>query len=324
MKLATTLPMNVSSFSLALTTCAFLSLAGPQAASAAPFYLQADMDGVANLNNTAIYNSQPNGSGSAPLTMAGNSFFTNGKTIRFQNGAGVGGSFVGDQLTLDASGNLKATAGYTVGNLTVTTGAGSYAGKVGILANTGAANSSLTLGSLSIGTGATLSLTNLNTTNAMLTLGVTTLSGAGNLSIGGATLSGGVTYFSQTGNTLRLSITDADSYTGTILWGSAVTQNVVLDFNNTFSSQGGLIARGNDRINLDQDLTFASVTLNGVSLTNGTYTYAQLSGNATYGSIFSGGSGSITVIPEPSAAALATAGLTATLVHRKRRTPRLA
>jgi len=321
MKPSFKLPTNLPS--LALAAVAFLSVASPLSTSAAPFYLQADMGGSASLNDTALYNSQPNGSGSAPVAMAGNSFFSNGYSTRFQNGPGTSGTFAGDLLTLDASGNLKATGGYTVENLAIVAGVGSYAGKVGFLANTGVSTSSLTVENLNIATGASLALTNLNLSNATLSLGVDALSGSGNLSIGGATLSGGVTYFSQTGNTVKLSITDANAYTGTILWGSAIAQNVVLDFDSTFSSLGGLIARSNDRINLDQNLTFGSVTLNGVTLDNGTYTYAELSGNATYGSLFSGGSGSITVVPEPSTAVLGAVGWAVILTFVRRKTVRL-
>jgi hypothetical protein len=322
MKPSFQLPTNLPS--LALAAIAFLSVAGPRSISAAPFYLQADMDGSASLNNIALYNSQPNGSGTAPSAMAGNSFFTNGYSIRFQNGPGTSGSFAGDLLTLDASGNLKAVGGYTVENLAIVAGVGSYAGKLGFLANTGASTSSLTVGNLNIAAGALLALTSLNAANATLSLAVETLSGSGNFSIGGETLSGGSTYKSITGNTVKLSITDAEAYTGTILWGSAITENVFLDFDSAFSSLGGLVARSNDRINLDQNLTFGSVTLNGITLTNGTYSYAELSENATYGSLFSGGSGSITVVPEPTTAGLAAAGLAVIFTLGRRKTARQA
>jgi hypothetical protein len=73
---------------------------------------------------------------------------------------------------------------------------------------------------------------------------------------------------------------------------------------------------------LDQDVTFASVSIGGTTLTNGTYSFATL--NSTFDAFFAnGGSDSITVgaIPEPStyAALLGLGALGATILCKRRR-----
>ena len=50
---------------------------------------------------------------------------------------------------------------------------------------------------------------------------------------------------------------------------------------------------------LDQDHTFGLIEIDGVSLATGTYSFADL--NSTYDAFFAdGGTGSLTVVPEPS------------------------
>jgi hypothetical protein len=73
---------------------------------------------------------------------------------------------------------------------------------------------------------------------------------------------------------------------------------------------------------LDQDVTFASVSIGGTTLANGTYSFATL--NSDFNAFFTdGGSGSITVgaIPEPStyAALLGLGALGTTLLCKRRR-----
>lgn len=274
---------------LTLATVAF----SVPAASAANYYLQADMGGTADLSNPALYNSAANGSGSTATDMAGNDFFSNGRVARFQSAnLANAATFTGNSFTLNSLGQLKVThaSGYTVGNLIIS-------GTAGLLANAGGPNNVLTAANLSMTSGSTLGFAHLNLTNSHLDMRIGTLTGSGNLVIGSAVS----TYASITGNTVLLSATDAGAYTGTLSWGSATNQNVVLDFNSTFASAGSLIARANDRINLDQNLTFSSVTIAGTTLTAGTYSFATL--NSTFDAVFvDGGSGSITVgaIPEPS------------------------
>jgi hypothetical protein len=93
-----------------------------------------------------------------------------------------------------------------------------------------------------------------------------------------------------------------------------------LDLNyDLFNPTGTLILTGTlSKLILDQNLTFGSVSINGSSLAPGFYTFAAL--NATFdANIIDGGSGSITVVPEPTVPLLAVFGAAALSTRRRRR-----
>jgi hypothetical protein len=71
------------------------------------------------------------------------------------------------------------------------------------------------------------------------------------------------------------------------------------------------------KLMLDQNLTFGGVTINGTPLTPGLHTFAEL--NAAFNAnIVDGGSGTITVVPEPSAVVASLIGLVTMLGFRRR------
>jgi hypothetical protein len=152
---------------------------------------------------------------------------------------------------------------------------------------------------------------NVNT-GLSLTANFGTLAGSGDLLIGT-----GSSAAENTGNTYFLSATTASAYTGTIN-----LSRTSLNFNNDLASAGGLNISGTGVVTLDQNVTFASVSIGGTALTAGTYSFATL--NSTFDAFFTnGGSGSITVgaIPEPStyAALLGLGSLGATILCKRRR-----
>jgi len=81
---------------------------------------------------------------------------------------------------------------------------------------------------------------------------------------------------------------------------------------------GSLVLQGtNTKLVVDQNLTFAAVNINGTQLAAGLYTAAQL--NASFdANIVDGGTGTVRVIPEPSAALAALLGGVTILVRRRR------
>lgn len=116
--------------------------------------------------------------------------------------------------------------------------------------------------------------------------------------------------------TWLLSVTAGTDFTGTIGIGhhgalgtgtttfSAETSahTPALEFGNNLTLGGALVmsSTGADTgtITLDHNVSFASVTLDGTTLANGTYSFSYL--NANFDAIFNdGGSGSITVAPVP-------------------------
>lgn len=119
-------------------------------------------------------------------------------------------------------------------------------------------------------------------------------------------------------NVLTIDATSASGYTGNFVWIGSSSNIVALDFGSALTFGGGLVANdSNSRISLDQDVTFASVTLNGVSLAADTYTLAELEAIAP--TIFNDvGSGSITVVPEPGTALCFLGGIGVLLSARRR------
>ncbi len=128
----------------------------------------------------------------------------------------------------------------------------------GCLRNARAANTFARIDSFYVSSGASFGLSNAGATNANLYLSVGSLSGLGAISIGAA-VGGNVP--AATGNTVYLNVANASSFSGQIKWGSSVNSNVTLNFEGDFTSMASLLARSNDRITLDQNLTFESVVL---------------------------------------------------------------
>jgi len=219
-----------------------------------------------------------------------------GRVLRTINDGGdvtfFGNSLTIDNGTLALKGGGPATA-FTVSDLQLNNG-----GTLSQSANGPNHNATL-LGSIEVLAGGGFLANNVSTRT--LTLG-TSLAGAGNL-----TIASGAT------GKFVFSLTDAATFTG-----SLILNDGQVSFTNALVSGGGMIANTGTVISLDQNLTFTGLTIQGNVFANGTYSYATL--NSTYDSIFAdGGSGSITVVPEPSTWAMVVAGAMGTMFCYRRR-----
>ncbi len=134
-------------------------------------------------------------------------------------------------------------------------------------------------------------------------------------------------------NTTNLSSTisftgDLSGFTGTFNLGGGTrtggAKDATLDFGQDYFLPGVTLRMGEfasfDFLNLDQDLTFGSFSFASTSLTAGTYSAETLNGLFGNGSQFIDLGGTLTVVPEPSAAALlAGAGCVLAVLGRRRR-----
>lgn len=269
------------------------SLAVPVAAEAANYYLQATMTGT--FNSTNLWWSDPVEGGDHPTTMVGNDFYSNGYRVRTGNASYTFGNAT-TTLHLDAQLLVRTsgTAAITIPNL-LTSGTSANIG-----AGAGGANLNLTN---FVNDGDTY-LNGDDSGSRALNVAIDTLSGTGHLEL-------------RQSITLNLTINTATDFTGEITWlaGSGAT----LNFNNPLISSGGLVASSSSRILLDEQVSFASVTLGETDLSPGVYDYNYL--KTTFGDIFVDvdelSQGSITVVPEP--AGLALLGSGALLMLRRRR-----
>jgi hypothetical protein len=91
-----------------------------------------------------------------------------------------------------------------------------------------------------------------------------------------------------------------------------------LDLNYDLTNPSGALtlSGATSKLVLDQNLTFGSVSINGTSLAPGFYTFADLNG-AFDANIVEGGTGSITVVPEPTVPLLAFFGAAALFARRR-------
>lgn len=160
-------------------------------------------------------------------------------------------------------------------------------------------------GSLEVASSSVIEFTNVGTINV-----AAPLSGSGGLSL---TRTSG----DPSGASL-LNINGGGTYTGTITvnWNNL---NTTIGFASSLS--GATISAGTNagKFNVQNTLTFAGFTWDGVTLAPGTYNYSQLTTAGIKASNLADLGGTITVIPEPTTWALLTASLTALVVFRRRR-----
>jgi hypothetical protein len=230
-------------------------------------------------------------SNGATLTLAGGTVQMRGSDSSIKTAASVIGAGTTSKILFSDSKTITTAITLSVTSFNNTTGATTF---------------------IDLGTGSTSS-----TVAEVSKLSIGTLTGGGNFAVMAANGQG-----ANQSRTLQLSATTASAFTGNITWSG--TNKPILKFGNGLVSGGGLIASdASSRILLDQNVTFASVTLNGSPLAIGTYTFAGATGlNALYDTLFvDGGSGSITVagVPEPSMFAVASMVLLPILSRRRRR-----
>lgn len=154
------------------------------------------------------------------------------------------------------------------------------------------------------------------------TTGFTSTSGRGfNLTVSNLEGPGNITFGNQ--GTYNLNIANTALFSGNMtLLGQGTDAGTTLGFIDSLSLNGHLTLQQGSFVNLTQPVTVGGLTIGDSTISPGVYDYAYL--NANYGSIFTAGdsSGSINIIPEPSAVALMLGALTlafATLLRRTRR-----
>lgn len=277
-----------------------LGVFGIGTASAGSYYLQADMSG-GTFNTLGHWLDQTSGGGNAATTFNGHDFFSNGFLIRTPD---TSFTFGNASTTLTLNSKMVVRSSNTTNTISIAT----LNAQAGSQISAGAGSVRLNVTNY-VAMGNTALNTDSNN-NRSLSIAIGTLSGVGNLVLGGGA--------SSVGNGIRLTVSDASSYTGDITWSG--TSSALLTFDDAFVSAGGLIATTSSRINLTEDVSFARVSLAGVNLAAGEYSYGYLSTHETFGALFlEGGSGSITVIPESSAYAIVFGGLALAGVFAVRR-----
>lgn len=258
-------------------------------------------DNTSTWNTTSKWFTSPGGGGAAHVggMSSDNTYITNVSTnvlnTNFLNNTGATDTFLGGTLVLESGGQFNIRTNGTSSALVpnfLTTGGGVIAAASG----TGVTNN-LIVDSFNNQSGVTALRTSSGTNNRHLNLEIGTLTGSGGFTIDAT---------AQTGRTLFLSATDATAYTGTFDF----SHNTIINFDNDLVSGGSLLLSGSAKVMLDQDVSFASVTISGTSLSDGVYSFATL--DSMFDLIFeAGGSGSITVgtlIPESSSFALLAGG----------------
>lgn len=295
-------PLKTSRFSRAAQATCALAVAATLCAAptyGAAYYLHANQTGTTYDTLTDWFD-HPTTGGANPATLNGNQFYSNSFAVR----TGTGNSSFGNaSTTVTINSSIGVRAGPT--NQISIPGTLIMAGSDPRI-SAGAGDVKISVNNFN---NAVDSLFNTSFSNRSITASITTLTGSGDLRLTHGS------FLTDANGSVRLSVTNASGFTGDIGWANA--NPVVLDFNNDLVSGGGLVVPGTGRIKLDQNVSFATVTINGTELDPGTYAYADL--NTEYDAIFLDvGSGSITVVPEPAGVVLLGALTVATLRRRSR------
>jgi hypothetical protein len=280
-------------------------------ATAADYYWRAN-DTSSTWNILSKWNTQASGTGgtspgsfSPTDTYIATNVGANVLNTDFLNNTGTNSVFLGGTLVLATGGQLNlrtvGTSKAQIGNF-VTTGGGLIA------AAYLSSSVNLTVDSFNNQAGDTRLSASSNANNRTLNLEIGTLFGAGNFTVDSA---------SGSSRTIFISATNATNYTGNFNFAQGT-----INFNNNLVSGGSLTLSGTAIVTLDQNITFASVTIAGTTLEEQRfYSFTEL--NTSFGNFFTdGGSGGITVgaVPEPSTyAVIAGASLLGFAVWRRRR-----
>ncbi|CAM3172696.1 glycoside hydrolase family 5 protein [Rariglobus hedericola] len=236
----------------------FATLVAPlvalSSATAATYYQSVNQNGAGSWDILSSWNTAADGTGTAPVSInSADDYVCNG-TAWVLRTPGPASTFGGKTLTLGPKTHsllVKSGAALsTIPNLVT---------QNGTALKSGSNTSTLTITSYLNVSGTTL-IANGTGTNNLFPLTIGTLTGAGNFNLtGGATA------------TLKLTITDATSYTGKITLTTGK-----LEFLNAMSSGGALVVTTASDVILNQTVTFTGLTVAGVVKTPGTYTAASL------------------------------------------------
>jgi aryl-phospho-beta-D-glucosidase BglC (GH1 family) len=221
-------------------------------AGAATYYQVVNQSGSGSWNDLAAWNTAADGTGTAPAAINATDDFVCNKSSWVLRTPAT--SFGGKSLTLGPAGHsLLVKSGTT--NITIASVFTSGAAAI----KSGSNNSTLTITSLENTSGTTL-IANHTATNALFPLTIGTLTGSGDFN-----LTGSVT------GVMKLTITDATDYLGTITLTSGK-----LEFMNALSSAGSLVVVTPGDVTTNQTVTFTGLTVAGVVKPTGTYTAASL------------------------------------------------
>lgn len=318
--------MSVPYFSTKTAGIVFGAIASFSAAQAATITQTNLNPNNSNLwNNSAVWNGNAVQPGNDYLTAVGatplgTSFAANGKTWQFFNNirdtsgaAPADTTFGGDRLTLVSGSRLLMKGRNTTSTVNLVMQDNSHI----ILANDGAGSGNLA-GTIAVAS------------SALTAIGIQpNLSGSGNTLNIASTFTGGtgstVQLILHGGSTNHLNLTgDISAFGGTFL---VVTSTALSTGpNSTFSFASGiasmatlqLIPSPNIAFDLNSDVAFGSIVIGGDTLDVGTYTYEDLEVRG-YGTVFIPNGGTLTVIPEPSVAAIGGLGLAVIAGRRRKR-----
>ena len=295
---------SVGRRTLAITLAAGLSaVVLPNAAHAALYYAIGNQ--TSNTWDTLTnWAENADGTGSQPGTIAGNDFHSNGFALRTGSTGGSNWGNALTDLTLNSSIGVRAAGAGNIIHGSLTTVSHPTPGSFPTI-SAGAGGAKLVVADFDNTVNTTLNNTYSNRT---LNFVATNLTGSGDFQLTFGS------FLTDNSGVIHFSATNASGFTGDITWLN--TTAAILNFDNDLVSGGGLIVPSTGRVQLDQDVTFAAATINGVDLPPGTHSYASL--NGAFDTIFvDGGSGSITVLPEP--AAMMLAAVFVPLASRRRR-----
>ena len=219
---------------------------------ATTYYQVGNQSGSGSWNDPPAWNTASDGTGTAPTAINATDDFVCNKTGWVLRTPAT--SFGGKSLTLGpASHSLLVKSGTT--NITIASVISSGAAAI----RSGSNNSTLTITSYRNDSGTTL-LANHSATNALFPLTLGTLTGSGNFN-----LTGSVT------GVMKLTLTDATSYLGTITLTSGK-----LEFMNALSSGGSLVVTTASDVTTNVAVTFTGLTIAGTVINPGTYAASTL------------------------------------------------
>ncbi len=232
-----------------------LSLGLAASARATTYYQIVNQNGSGSWTDLPAWNTAADGTGTAPTTIGVADDFIANKAAWVLRTPTAAASFGGKSLTLGPGTHQLLIKG---GSSTITVPNLITLGSPNI--TSGSNNSVLAITSC-LNVSGTTTIGNNSATNALYTVSIGTLTGTGNFNLTGTATS-----------TVKLTVTDAIDYLGTLTLSSGK-----LEFMNPVSSAGSLVVGTPANVTLNQAVTFTGLTVNSVVYTAGqTYSAASL------------------------------------------------